>query len=113
MTERRPTTSKYPLRIYMRNAGTSLEITGDEGVLTVESRALLNAVPPNIETWGCKWRRMSDGRCFVVMRTFIPSSFIYDLFWGEGNSEPKSELAAYIAREVHRVQQERESEGCK
>lgn len=104
--ERRPT-SKYPLRIYMRNKGTSLEITGDDGLITLESRAMLNAVPDTIEKWECRWRKMDDGRCFVVMRTFVPTSFIHDLFWGDGNSAAKSELAAYIAREVDRVRMER------
>jgi hypothetical protein len=87
------------LQIYLRNDKTSLEITGSEGIITLESRAMLNGVPPQIDTWGCKYRRMSDGRCFVVMRTFVPTSFLCDLLWGETNKEAQNQLASYIAFE--------------
>ena len=106
--ERRPMT-KYPLHIYMRNEGTSLEITGDDGLMTVESRAMLNDVPPNIEGWGCKYRKMSDGRCFVVMRTFVPTSFLYDLLMSKDNAEVHEELTSYLTKEFHRVIEERKT----
>ena len=96
--------------IYLRNDNTSLEITGERGIMTLESRAMLNAVPPGIEGWGCKYRRMSDGRCFVVMRTFVPTSFLCDLFWGDGNREAKKALAEYIAIEKCMVDKERKEE---
>lgn len=95
-------------RIYLRNDGTSLEITGDEGIMTFESRAMLNQVPPGIEGWTCKYRKMADGRCFVVMRSFVPTSFIYDLFMKDKNSPAKDELLSFIADEFRRVKEERE-----
>ena len=94
--------------IYRRNDGTSLEITGDEGIMTFESRAMLNQVPPGIEGWACKYRKMDDGRCFIVMRSFVPTSFIYDLFMKDKNSPAKDELLSFIADEFRRVKEERE-----
>ena len=99
--------------IYLRNEGASLEITGDEDVLTLESRAMLNSVPTDIDGWGCKYRRMDDGRCLIVMRSFVPTSFLYDLFMSSKNAEAKNELLSFIANEFHRVQQERENKKCK
>lgn len=107
--ERRPT-SKYPLHIYMRNESTSMEITGDDGLITLESRTMLKAVPPEIDTWGCKYRKMSDGRCFVVMNTFIPVSFLYDLCYGESNKEAKEDLSQFLAESFHKVIKERKKE---
>ena len=95
------------MRIYLRNEGTSLEITGDEDILTLESRAIFNRVPHNIDNWGCKYRKMDDGRCFIVMRSFVPTSFIYDLFMNDKNSPAKDELLSFIADEFRRVKEER------
>lgn len=100
-------------RIYLRNDGTSLEITGDESVMTLESRAILNRVPHNIDRWGCKYRKMDDGRCFIVMRSFVPTSFLYDLFMKDKNSPAREELLLFIADEFRRIRGERESEECK
>ena len=96
-------------RIYLRNEGTSLEITGDEGILTLESRAILNGVPHNINNWGCKYRKMDDGRCFIVMRSFVPTSFIYDLFMQSKNAPAKEELVSFIEDEFIRIKQERKA----
>ena len=104
--ERRPMT-KYPLRIYLRNKSISLEITGDDGIMTVESRAMINAVPDTIENWGCKYRRMSDGRCFVVMRSFVPTSFLYDLLMNKDNVGANEELSSYLAKEFHKIIEDR------
>lgn len=100
-------------RIYIRNEGTSLELTGDVAILTLESRAMLNKTPHDIDTWGCKYRKMDDGRCFIIMRSFIPTSFIYDLFMNSKNAASKNELLSFIADEFHRIDKERESEKCK
>lgn len=96
--------------IYLRNDGTSLEIKGDESVMTLQSRAMLNKVPPDIDSWGCKYRRMDDGRCFIIMRSFVPTSFIYDLLMMDKNAPAKEELLSFIADEFHRIKKERKED---
>lgn len=96
--------------IYLRNEGTSLELTGDEAVLTLETRAMLNSMPYDINNWGCKYRKMDDGRCFIIMRSFIPTSFIYDLFMKSKNKTARDALLSFIAYEFYRVEKERKED---
>ena len=98
------------MKMIFKNNFMLLKVLADDSVARLKTLAILDKVPNDIDRHPVLYRKMDDGRCFVVQSVSIPVGMLYDLLTDQENGKVRQMLFDWMGHAFQAIYDKRKEE---